>query len=312
MQDIINKIKALDLQIASDEEIRDLLGKFDKLGTIAFKLEKGRSIYRSLPMKSCDERYTSKARISYNPNPGSYGRANTPGNSVFYGSITTPKAPPQEEISSQEAWLRQNHGYIVNILECSEFLDKEQEVKEYFTVGMWEVQEDFEVGVIHDPENRHFLSEEMKAGCDDFYSSFDVNTRSKFEALQQLLSLEFCKPVETGQEFQYKISANFMQNLIENGFTGLLYPSFKSGGEAFNVALHPQLVDSGVIQLKRAAAIRIYRGAGKDSSILWDWMENAEHKENEELNYNSIEGVSLNDEGLRIMLRKYRIEHLFK
>jgi hypothetical protein len=309
MKYLFDDLQKLDLNIVNDFEIRELFAKFKEFGVIVFKIPKGRHIYRSLKMKSENDRFWNKERISFNPYPSNYGRANLPNKPIFYGSITTEKEYSKRLLNENDEFQNTVHGYFLNVLECSEILGSlEKEGKEFFTIGMWEVKEDIEVIVIHDENDRNHLSIELKIACKNFFNQLSEDRKELFTSLHSFLSKEFSKKVLPENENQYKISANFSQHIIDIGLSGILYPSVKAEGEGFNVALNPKLFENGTIELKRAGVVKLF--ANKEKEILWDWTENAEYFNGEPLVYKKVDGITLDKEELLCKLEKLNIIHL--
>ncbi len=308
MKYLFDDLQKLDLNIVDDFEIRELFAKLKEFGTIVFKISKGRYIYRSLKMNSENERYFNKDRISFNPNPSNYGRANLPNKPIFYGSITTEKELGKRLLNENDEFQNTVHGYLLNVLECSEILGSlEKYGKEFFTIGIWEVKEDIEVLVIHDENDRNNLSKEMKIACKNFFNQLSEDRKGLFSSLNSFLSKEFSKKVLPENEKQYKISANFSQHIIDIGLSGILYPSVKAEGEGFNVALNPKLFENGTIELKRAGIVKVYVNK---KEVLWDWVESAEYLKGEPLIYKNVDGITLNKEELINELEKLNIIHL--
>jgi len=316
VEELIKKLKSFDLKAVSDDEIKFVLPNIKLLAGLLFKIQRGRAIYRSQKM---DEEYTThhyKKRISYNPSPKNYGRCNLPGQSIFYGSITTLKTDEDlkgKVIKESDYEFNKNvHGYLVNICECSDLIQEpEVEGIEIFTVGMWRVQEDFEIPAIVDHQPTTSLAKEMKDGLGSFYSNLSSDDSKKFGILNEYLSEEFSKPVEKEKEYLYKISAHLSNYILNSKKLGLLYTSVKSNREGYNIALRPELINEGKIELERVALVKIYKGKGKDK-ILWDYRLMAEYKNGEPFTYRSIPNITLSDTQLEKKLSEMGMIHLLK
>lgn len=241
MEDIIEELKKVDLETASIDTISEMIGRFSKIAMFGIKISKGNYIARSRNSRLW-ENFMYPKNISYISDPKKIpkiGRANPESLSVFYGSIP---------FDLKE----QNGNQMIAISEASNFLEIEscKEIEEYATLGKWRVVKDFTIIAIVSHQaylnaNKHLLS--MHKDFSEFLSEFkDLSEDFKF--VNEYISSEFAKKVTN--EYQYKISAAFSGILYSKGIQGILYPSIKSEGQYFNIALLPFVVDNNLVYEK--------------------------------------------------------------
>ncbi|TCD17616.1 RES domain-containing protein [Pedobacter psychrodurus] len=237
--DVLKRLRLLDLEKVSNNEIFDLLTKLYKHIGVKHKLLKNRFVQRAVLLDGEPSDYfpMDVQRISYNPKGSSAGRANFEGESVFYASIAT-------EIIE---------GYNCSALELIPRMDTG--IRQYrIVIGNWLLQEDTEFVFIGGDSNLTYLSMEAKNRHNqlkDFVTSFKESALSLY-AIDKFLCEEFSKEVPKEKPWLYKISAAYTSLLRQNGEKGLIYPSVKAAGAGLNLILFPDIVDEGLIKFERA------------------------------------------------------------
>jgi hypothetical protein len=74
--------------------------------------------------------------------------------------------------------------------------------------------------------------------------------------IQDYLAEEFSKE-DTDEDYQYLISALFTEMCVRRGYDGVFYPSVRSGGTGFNIAITPQATHK--LRLYAAGESSVYK-----------------------------------------------------
>lgn len=256
MKEIVEELKSYNLKDVPIERVKETLHKIGKLPAFAIKIDAGQYIVRS---RNSHEwvNFEYPKNISYISEPSiipKIGRANAHGATIFYGSI-----PFDIE--------KQNGNQVFAMVEASVSMSSndEFEFEEYATLGKWRVIKDFIViGII---SHKQFIkkNKHLELMHSEFLEFLDTLKEKKedYEYVTEYIASEFAKEVH--QIFEYKISAAFSDILFARGFAGILFPSIKSEGEYFNLALPPDVVDN-CLQLEKVAVWRIKK-KGKHISM---------------------------------------------
>ena len=229
--EVIDKLNSLDLEKAQLLEITKLVDLLKPLRLLGLEVPKGHSIYRARPTEA--EAFSTSSELSYNPNPKSFGRCHYPGQSIFYGSIAS------ETI---------NYPIITNLAETSLiFRNKLPDVGKFqMTVGKWIVEKPFQVAAIVSDsvfagKNQSLLN--LSNSYNDFIESSPEYQETKFIA--EYLAEQFSKG-DIKNDFEYKLTAAICNKIYSNKINGILYPSVRTQGDGFNIAIAPQIVDSSL------------------------------------------------------------------
>lgn len=165
-----------------------------------------------------------------------FGRANEPGQSVFY-------------CANDDA---------LTLMETSEvarkLIDKPYE---YITTGLWISTEDIYAASLltnDDIRGKHANIDEISKDFEKIIENQNDESAKAVNGLMQFLSKEFSRP-SNGNSNQYKITAAFTNYIFDSvqRVDGILYPSTIYGEKGFNFAFKPEIVDK---KLKFFAANR--------------------------------------------------------
>ena len=217
--------------------------------TIAF-VHKDRDVIDSVTIHEKDYRAPNIQRLSYNNNleilekqrdNGIYGRANLPGEAMFYGALST------LEISMNRATAFMETTSMTKDMSINE---------EYFTVSRWLLKQDIKVYECafqssKDVNKGVLKSREVQTG---FLQNLSNNEEISLDAIRQLkfFSDEFSKYVDRTKSKKYMITSMFSNMIfkhIENEkleIGGITYPSVQSGLKGQNIALLPSTVDNSL------------------------------------------------------------------
>jgi len=269
--DTIRKLKELNLQKASMDEIRDLLFLIkDHIGTRR-SYKEDTVICRTLLKKDDEIPYTNVERISYKKDTVGmgFGRASYEGNTAFYGCLNT-------------SILKCDITSAFEVLSHS--IDKKLE-RYHIVSGKWILQRDIDLFFIGGGTNLLYLCDEGLER-NNLLLDFILKDHSNVLALKIIDSFiceEFSKVVDKDKPWEYKISACYSEILKEQGEAGLVYPSVKANGGGLNIVLFPAAVEDGLIKCTMAFSgthyardknyINEYNMTGKNDNGIIRWSE---------------------------------------
>ena len=198
------------------------------------------------------EVFTREDQVSYISDPHviaekvSFGRANLPKNSVFYGSIISPEIQLPRAVTYFETSSRVKE------------LSLPGPFTEIFTVSRWRIKKTFQVAEIIYGEDYKGKSEYVRLALENQSKNLDteilrlekqsgVNYRDLFESQARFFCNEFSKTNIDAPD-DYKISAAFSNYFFTlTPLKGVTYPSVPSGYQGQNVALTTETVDKHLV-----------------------------------------------------------------
>ncbi|MFY0481264.1 hypothetical protein ACI6PS_01560 [Flavobacterium sp. PLA-1-15] len=261
IQKIILEISCADF---SQLSYTKLIQKIRSLVFIPFasaKLKSGHYIERARINKP-DQIFYSEKDLSYRTdyeNIKTYGRANVPHNSLFYGAYES------EAIALPR---------YVNLMETSEIFrnletNNVDNADFIMTVGKWKIINEMEiVEVVFDEKSIEnsvdiqrafeFHSERLKNELPQFVV--------QFQAILKFFSNQFAKK-NIKSHFDYMPSAAYTDLAINwRRFPGIAYPSVKTEFKGQNVVLSPSAVDAN-LQLEVVSMFRVLK-KGKNTTVI--------------------------------------------
>lgn len=249
IQQIVDKLKSLDLANVTDSEVISLLREVGNIAVMSVTIHPGSFILRGRP----DSVYVNRNhedQITYIKDPTiipQYNRASLKGRSMFYGTTTT-----EDE----------NYCQAMTIAEITSLYGTHTEdgkdYEEYITMGKWRVESDINLAVIAHHEDFHKNNEKLKNLHTDYLGFIKQfpERKNDFKAIAQYLSYEFAKEVKSDERYNYKISGAFGELATSKGLHGVMYPTAKDAGKGFNVAITPDCVNNNM-KLEKVASWRI-------------------------------------------------------
>lgn len=247
----LDQLRKLGLSIISYPEIIDIINKEIGLPILVTEVRAGNYIER-IRINKGDEIFTTKQELSYRTdleNIKSFGRANLPGSSIFYGAV----------ISSPIQLPR-----IVALAETDELLRSQEKGKVdkdiFMTVGKWKITKNMRLAEVVFKKDRIATTPEIEKAYQFHLKAFRENMPE--EEVQKLISIlefyseEFAK-AEIITDADYKISAAYAESAFKTGgVQGIIYPSVRTDYEGSNVALLPKTVDDH-LQFEEALIIHV-------------------------------------------------------
>jgi hypothetical protein len=250
--EVIEKLKNIDLTSYPYEDVKSLLRELGKVGTIITTLHKGKRMLRSR-INNNSEHFGTIPELSFKPQEfnKTYQRASTQNKTMFYGSIVPEILGKTEPDTAR----------ITTLFELSEFVRATETAgTQKITFSVWEVIEDTHlVSLIHykNFERPTELSKRLQEEFENFINKYPELKTSSLETTQ-FLGEQFAKPVEMDKDYNYLISAIYSELITEFGYDGVLYPSVKLAGEGVNIAVKPSKIGSK-IKFVNAGECTIYK-----------------------------------------------------
>ncbi len=250
LENSIKDLKSVDLsKLTYQKIIYALIKDIVVIPVTIAKIHEGYPIYRARINKN-GEIFTSEKDISYRTdfeNITSYGRANIPHQSMFYGAIE----------SSEIEYPR-----IVNLFELSELFrepnDNDGEV--IMTVGKWRIKKEFQVIEMvfnkHNIENNPDIKKSYEYQKELMLGDHPKQIK-QIENVLEFFSDEFAKKDIKG-DFDYKISTAYMNLVLNqrNDLHGITYPSVRTDNKANNIAIFPDSTEQ-FLELEMVGMFRI-------------------------------------------------------
>lgn len=237
---LIRKLRQLNLSNYPIEAINKIMKEFDRFGVVVITLHAGKTIIRARSNES-NETFKSVSDLSYRQADCNtkFRRASTPNTTMFYGCVV-PGNIGKEEFDTSRATA---------ITEVSKLFRQESENgEEKITFSRWIVSK--EISLIAIVYHKDFINSSLHTN--ELYSAYqsflqnnpkDIINSNK---VTEYFASEFAKK-ETHHDYDYLISALFTELITKEGYAGVYYPSVRSEGKGFNVAIHPDFVENNMI-----------------------------------------------------------------
>lgn len=157
-----------------------------------------------------------------------------------------------------------DNARIVSSLEASNLIrDKDIEGEQTITFSKWVVTKDirlFAVCYHKDFTDKSSHTKELYDAYIEWTKELPKELVEKSLAITTFLASEFAKK-EIRCDYDYMISAIFSQISIEKGMAGIYYPSVRTDGMGYNVAIAPNIVDTS-LKLVVAGECKMYKKGG--------------------------------------------------
>jgi hypothetical protein len=242
VKDKISALQALDLSTYPFEEVNQLLGSMGSVAAIDTRLHPGQTIMRVRPNFN-SERFETTEQISYKPAYLNtlYQRASCPNTSVFYGSTVS------EKLKDGELNLMR----LIGLFEAVTMMrDRTSVGEQIITFSKWKVIKEIPlISIIHHKgfNRNNSAAEEQRINYENFLSSLSAEMAENSRLFTDYLSGEFAKSI-TPNDYDYFISAIYTHMVTYHGHAaGVLYPSVRTEGDGFNVAIHPHFLDNNYL-----------------------------------------------------------------
>ena len=255
---VIEQFKQLDLSKYPYAEIKDLFNKVGPIGAVIVTFHKGKSVMRARPNGE-NERFEKKSDLSFKPQEfnKTYQRASTPNETMFYAT-SVPDKLEEGELDNMR---------IIGITETIPMLrDKTKSGFQKVSFGRWVVQEDINLMAIVHHESYYKESNytrELVNAFKGFIEHYPKEVIDKSLKFQDFLASEFATE-DIKADSDYMISAIFTENIVGQGLDGILYPSVRTAGKGFNIAITPKATEK--LALYVAGECSIYKS--KDQVVV--------------------------------------------
>jgi len=205
----------------------------------SFKIHEGVYIFRIRPSeKTGTFKHTSE--ISFNPNSVDFGRANKPGTPMFYGSFAAPGM--QNPILTNALEILSGLSKLDNKTLNEKYIITNDSIE--LTVGKWKIEKAIPVVPMIFYEE-YLLKNEIFRTLYIHYLKANKGNQ-KIKDTIHFIASEFAKS-KIDSTADYKISAAFTEFIFKNlndKVEAIIYPSVRSDGEGFNIAISPKFVHS--------------------------------------------------------------------
>lgn len=251
---IIKELESLDLTQYPYQKVRDLIGSIGSTATLINTLHSGKIVMRARPNFG-EERFSEVSQISYKPLEynKTYQRASTPFNTMFYGSTISENIAPKELSIAR----------VIGLFETLPIMrDINLSGEQIITYSTWRVVKDIPlISIIHykDFQRENSYATKQRADFEDFLSKYPHEIGEKARLVNGFLAKQYAKDV-TPHDYDYLISAIYAEMGVVNGLAaGVIYPSVRTGGDGFNVAIHPHFIDNGYLVPEVVGECIIYK-----------------------------------------------------
>ncbi|MBO9672158.1 MAG: RES family NAD+ phosphorylase [Sphingobacteriaceae bacterium] len=258
-RELQRKLKAfskLNLAMTPYSKVLDIVRKEFLLPVTIAQIHSGQYVER-IRINSEPKAFTRKDEISYINDPAlikTFGRANAPGMSMFYGSVMSSRVS-LPMISALAETVTELQG--INKGVCTK--------KMLITLGKWKVKKDLILAELVFNRQAATISADTQMAYQTQLENLAKN-HTEFQ-LKQLVTLlefyseQFAKRSDNHQD--YKISAAFTDQICKiKGIQGVIYPSVQTEFEGTNVALTPEAVDT-CLELEEALILSVDIRNGK-------------------------------------------------
>jgi hypothetical protein len=237
----IIKLRDLDLSSYPVDKIAQIMDEFGLFGVIKLTLFEGRIIIRARP----NERNLSFQHISdltYKPEKYNkeFQRASIPNKSMFYGCFV-PDNVGEGELDDAR---------LAAVFETSRLYRKNiKDGEEIITLSYWMVKNDIPlIAIVYHEDfiDNSSYTKELFVAYQDFLLKNSRDTAKSSRLITDYIANEFAKK-EIFHDFDYLISAIFTKRILDQGLAGVFYPSVRTEGKLFNVAIHPNFVKNNLI-----------------------------------------------------------------
>lgn len=229
----IKSIESIDfLNDNSHQEIEEEIQKIGKIPIIIYKFPSNSIIYRAR-INFDKKKFSKISEITY-PKPQfvkNYARVNKPKQSIFYCSENRP----------------------TSYLELATYLAQETKIgdKISITISGWMLVENLKLILIYDPESRRYSKFHKLHGkaFDAFIEKTPKKYREGTYRFFNFIGSKFSEYAKNRDDI-YKITSTYSDIILSrSNADGIIYPSISLGGDAFNIALLPEVMDDNKVRL---------------------------------------------------------------
>lgn len=253
VQQALQALSNLDLSSCPHEEALNLIRQLGKFGCIKVTLHEGKIIMRGRPNYN-GERFSTKSEMSFKPQERNktYQRASTPNKTMFYATLI-PENIEEGELDNMR---------VIGVFEALPWLrDKTSSGLQKISFGKWLVKKDINLIAVIQHDDYYNASSYTRGLADDFKRFTEQYPELKDETLAvfDFFAKQFAKDVKPGDHhYEYLLSAVFTEMIVNMGFDGVIYPSVRTEGKGFNVAITPEATDN-CLELLVAGECSIYK-----------------------------------------------------
>jgi hypothetical protein len=263
---LLKQLSQLDCSSYPVGQIHEIIQKLGSYAAIITTFHKGKTIVRSRINHDL-EVFSKSSELSYKPSAlnNFFQRASTPNQTMFYASIVS------EEITEGEL----NNNRIIGLAETSSLMRNKNltEGEQKITFGKWRLTSDIHVvSIVHhrDYFENNSLANQLYKDYEYFVNEYTQDIVDDSLMISEFFADEFAKS-ETPNDYDYLLSAIYAERLTHMStegvqISGILYPSVRTAGQGFNIAITESCADS-CLQLESVLECTIYK---KDKKVFID------------------------------------------
>ncbi|MCF8408125.1 MAG: hypothetical protein K9G36_04055 [Crocinitomicaceae bacterium] len=285
LEKILNKYQEINLKGVSYPKLFSQIYKDLRFIPFTTSILKKDSVIERARINKNDEIFFSEREISYRTDiekVTTFGRANSPYKSLFYGSIVSEKI---------------QNPRIVNLIETEETfrVKSNVEIELIYTVGKWRLLDEIEVAEIVFSKKVREQNKKTKEAFEFYVENLKKDYPEDYEYYIRVLDFfsdQFSKK-EINCDDDYKFSVIYMDLALEKGLHGIIYPSVRTEYLGNNIALPISVVDE-FLCLEIAAMFKVNKNGNitliDNAKIATDlgpmnskfvWEDEEELKENQ-------------------------------
>ncbi|BBE17484.1 hypothetical protein AQPE_1634 [Aquipluma nitroreducens] len=253
----LNYLKGIKKSAYPIVEILDQIKTLNDNGYISGTLPVETEIVRAR-LHDDNESFYSKSQLTYVPNQlnTKYKRASTPNNTMFYGTLSNPQPARYSDLRD------------IPLIECHPWLrDKTTKGYRKVTFGRWKLLKEIRFVAIVQHDNFKSVNPTIKYLSDVFNKMLTENREDTIE-ITNFFASEFAKE-ETTNDYDYLISAILSEEYLKAGIDGIIYPSVRSNGEVFNVAITAEVADKymTLVQVTECSVYKYFENCWMDNDF---------------------------------------------
>lgn len=244
-KEILKLLADLDLSTYPYDEINAFIQNLGKYGVIVTTFCPGQAFIRA--RVNCNfEIFSKVSDLSYKPAEfnNTFQRASTPATTMFYGALLPEKIAKGELYNSRIIGSCE----VSKLIQDKTILEGEQTV----TFGKWIVTKEIHVASIVHYSDYFSGNSYLKQMSDDFQNFIATYPKQMVEdslAISEFFASQFAKS-EISSDYDYMLSAIYAERMThmhpapDIHIAGVLYPSVRTLGQGFNVAITPHHADT--------------------------------------------------------------------
>lgn len=232
---ILDKISRVDLTKFPYDELQPLISKLGMVPIMSKFLHPGHGLIRARPYNKGEKTFTQVSDLSFKPAEynSTYQRASTPRQTAFYGCIANSDKYEADGFDGRLSGTLESVPWI--------FDDHTNRIQR-IAHGRWDTIQIIRLNSVIQHKDFHRNNPLMKEMYDDFNNFLNLipEMKASASAIADFFAEKFAdKDASSDNSHLYILSAMWTEASISAGLDGVFYPSVRSDGDNFCVALSP-------------------------------------------------------------------------